>query len=189
MQSFDNYSSGSTLTPLEDNTLENFVSKILTTPGTVIGSILVIAATKGRKRSNVVYRLKCLKCKRQFTEILPDIRNGKQKACGCLKRQWEQEGTKNWKRLFGFVKGWIRLIVPTTHRAKGGYVIWEAKCERCDRCFTISTNVLRHSVSCGCYKRDVQKRILGHYRDSLNEQRYIETKVKFKELNDAIERL
>src|SRR5262249_4509428 len=137
----------------------------------------------------VVYRLRCLFCSREFNEILPDIRRGKQRSCNCLRRRWERLGTRNWRRLAGVVKGFIRLIGPTLGRKPGGYIVWDAECLRCGRFFTVSTDVFRHSVSCGCYGREVQRQLLAQYRDIFNELRWVETKAKFEELRNALEKL
>ena len=68
------------------------MSKKATPPGTVIGNVLVLGQTTQRRRSNIVYRLKCLLCGQTFEEILPDIRRGRQSSCNCLRRQWETLG-------------------------------------------------------------------------------------------------
>jgi hypothetical protein len=165
------------------------MSKQTTTPGTLLGDVLVLGQTPERKRSCIVYRLKCLLCGREFTEILPDIKRGKQSSCNCRRKEWERSGTKNWRRLAGVVKGFIRLIQPTLARKAGGYIVWDAECLRCGRYFTISTDVLRHSVSCGCYRREVEGQLLARYRDIYNELRCNETKIKFQELQHALEDL
>ena len=135
--------------------------------GRQFGRLIVINRAPNRGTATM-WNCECSCCEHNIVQVSSsDLKNGKVRSCGCLKRELIRErcGCKLEGRQFGRLKV-IRQIGRDIHNN----LTWECKCD-CGNprtVITTSTSLLKgHTQSCGCYKRDRTSEIKTKYTDPL----------------------
>ena len=116
----------------------------------------VIECAVMRRQNRVSWFCRC-RCGNLFIATGKDLRTGKVRSCGCLKRR-RQAGLALTGQMFGF----LQAIERTEKRDKKGSVIWKCVCLKCGaQNVERSADALVHgrNVSCGCVKREHAKNI------------------------------
>lgn len=100
------------------------------------------------KHGTVLYWLCKCDCGRDHVAQGMSMRNGTAVSCGC--KTGENLSGKKYGRL---------TVIKKSDRKKHREWLWECKCE-CGKTVYVPGNVLKgkHTLSCGCYKRDKARR-------------------------------
>lgn len=102
-------------------------------------------------------------CGNLFSARGHDLRNGKIKSCGCLKK----ENTKklHYKDLTGQQFGKLTVLKENTERKIDGRCVWVCQCE-CGNIIEISSKGLAiGTYSCGCVKSKGETKIISILQD------------------------
>lgn len=86
-----------------------------------------------------------------------DLKSGKVKSCGCLRRDGNG---KNKKDIEGRRFGRLIALYPTSHRDRHGVVCWMCRCD-CGNLTEVAASSLLNGTckSCGCLKKENQVKI------------------------------
>lgn len=111
-----------------------------------------------------------------------DLRAGKQKSCGCLKKKNTiQRNQQNFRDLTNQKFGKLTVLYPLSQRGSGGNYIWHCQCDCGNTCDVIGSRLTGyHTTSCGCsytrrksqYSEKIAK-ILKENNISYKEEYYI----------------
>lgn len=114
--------------------------------GQRFGRLVALRPTDRRHNGSIVWECQCDCGKTAFVKGY-SLKKGYTKSCGCLHEVKAVD-------LTGQRFGRLTAIRPTEQRGKGGFVIWECKCD-CGNTKLASTNSLRggNTKSCGCLRK------------------------------------
>lgn len=110
---------------------------------------------KGLSRKQVYWDCQCF-CGNLFTARGEDIRQGRVKSCGCIKKEQSKKQMEERRDSFSLVGqrfGKLLVLEDSGQRTPQGQVIWKCLCD-CGNIAYVSTGNLRdgHVKSCGCIK-------------------------------------
>lgn len=118
--------------------------------------------------SHFFWECRCPYCDALFLARKSDVLGGKQKSCGCRKRQHKRS---NFRDYTGQTVNFL-YVMKEVGVDKNHLVIWEAVClyEGCGNVVHVTSEGLRKGrVSCNCKSRkDTMKRALERYKDGFN---------------------
>lgn len=124
----------------------NGVNKIKDIQGERFGSLVAIRPTNMRTGTSVIWECRC-DCGNITYVSGQALRTGKIKSCGC--------SHKIRKDLSGQKFGMLTVIRPTDER-RGGYVVWECRCDCGTVIFASTHNLTSGNIkSCGCMSSKV----------------------------------
>ena len=85
-----------------------------------------------------------------------DLKAGKVKSCGCLRR----EGSKNKKDISGRRFGRLTALHPTDRRDVHGVIYWVCQCDCGNQTEVPASNLVNGTCkSCGCLRKENQDKI------------------------------
>ncbi|MGI6012649.1 MAG: hypothetical protein ACOX8H_14380 [Ruminococcus sp.] len=122
--------------------------------GKQFGNLTVIRRASNKK-GRTCWQCRC-SCGKMHTVSAHDLKSGKVKSCGCLRRRKEQ----GMRDITGQKFGRLTALFPTKERDKKGSILWQCRCD-CGRELKVSEDGLVHGHyrSCGCLKQELQKNI------------------------------
>lgn len=131
------------------------MGKVLDLTNQVFGRLTVLERAEDyiSKSGEKLVQWKCLcECGNVCYVTTKQLRNGKTKSCGCLRKEKTIERNKHTaKNLTGQKFGKLTALYPTEKRTIENYIIWQCKCDCGNECEVSSGNLLRgHTQSCGC---------------------------------------
>lgn len=96
-------------------------------------------------------------CGQEKTVASRDLKSGKVKSCGCLRRDVSE---KNKKDIAGRRFGRLTALYPTQNRDRHGAVCWMCRCDCGNLTEAAVPSLMNGSCkSCGCLKKENQEKI------------------------------
>lgn len=129
-------------------------SMSLDVTGQRFGRLVAIKRSGSKKRYSLSHSWVCeCDCGNTITVPLSVLRFGNTKSCGCLLRDWLEDGQK--LDISGRKYGRLIAVRPTNKKYKSK-TIWECKCS-CGNIVEVPINLLQsgNTKSCGCLKVDI----------------------------------
>lgn len=127
-------------------------STLIDLTGQEFGRLKVISHDLSKQaHKNKAYWICQCSCGNTVSVCSEELRNGKTKSCGCLKRELKYD-------LTGQVFGFLEVIEPTkNNRINSNETRWKCLCQNCGRTVEVSSYWLRHSDPyghCNCTRFD-----------------------------------
>lgn len=140
--------------------------------GQRFGRLIAVRPTDERKNGMIIWECLC-DCGNIKLVRSSELRQGKTKSCGCLKKDSSSEnGTKTRRDITGVRFGRLTAIRPTEKRLCGA-VVWECRCD-CGNITYVSLGNLksRGTRSCGCLHKDCMVQAGEKKKKDLTGQRF-----------------
>ena len=160
------------------NTTQNDMTHFVDLTGKKIGDIRFIKRVTTSEKRKVFWLCRCERvksdgtiCGKEFVVPSGDVKSGKTRSCGCLRKDLNSERLNNALDLKGRRFGKLVAIKPTEKRIRGS-IVWVCKCDCGNECEMAASSLIisrRKVQSCGCSlvlkrRTPLEKTLLSRWR-------------------------